>query len=156
MDERREDVLAAYSGHRGPLGSLAVKAVEAAGETLPDPRRLDRIRSCCELLCQQVQLFRAQPVAPTLQNCKFNSLNGDLFPGLRSRHDATAGESLPLVRLCGDQGDLIRAKLRREKSLKLKTPPSPGRAYTADEKARMLAEARNSVARTSTPRSSWT
>jgi len=50
-------------------------------------------------------------------------------------------EVLLLLRLCGDQGDLIRAKLRREKSLKLQTPPSPGRAYTADEKARMLAEA---------------
>jgi integrase len=50
-------------------------------------------------------------------------------------------EVLLLLRLCGDQGDLIRAKLRREKSLKLKTPPSPGRAYTADEKARMLVEA---------------
>lgn len=50
-------------------------------------------------------------------------------------------EVLLLLRLCGDQGDLIRAKLRREKSLKLSTPPSPGKAYTADEKARMLAEA---------------
>jgi len=50
-------------------------------------------------------------------------------------------EVLLLLRLCGDQGDLIRAKLRREKSLKLQTPPSPGRAYTADEKARMVAEA---------------
>src|SRR5215472_17966895 len=29
-------------------------------------------------------------------------------------------EVLLLLRLCGDQGDLIRAKLRREKSLKLK------------------------------------
>jgi integrase len=50
-------------------------------------------------------------------------------------------EVLLLLRLCGDQGDLIRAKLRREKAMKLATPPSPGRAYTADEKARMLAEA---------------
>jgi hypothetical protein len=48
---------------------------------------------------------------------------------------------LLLLRLCGDQGDLIRAKLRREKAMKLTLPPSPGRAYTADEKARMLAEA---------------
>jgi integrase len=47
-----------------------------------------------------------------------------------------------LLRLCGDQGDLIRVKMHREKSLKLKLPPSPGRAYTADEKARMLEEAR--------------
>ncbi len=50
-------------------------------------------------------------------------------------------EVLLLLRLCGDQGDLIRAKLRREKAMKLALPPSPGRAYTADEKARMLAEA---------------
>ena len=50
-------------------------------------------------------------------------------------------EVLLLLRLCGDQGDLIRARLRRENALKLKTPPSPGRAYSADEKARMLAEA---------------
>lgn len=50
-------------------------------------------------------------------------------------------EVLLLLRLCGDQGDLVRGKMRREKSLKLKTPPSPGRAFTADEKARMLAEA---------------
>jgi integrase len=40
-----------------------------------------------------------------------------------------------------DQGDLIRAKLRREKAMKRALPPSPGRAHTADEKARMLAEA---------------
>ena len=50
-------------------------------------------------------------------------------------------EVLLLLRLCGDQGDLIRAKLRREKAMKLATPPSPGRAYTADEKARMIGEA---------------
>jgi len=50
-------------------------------------------------------------------------------------------EVLLLLRLCGDQGDLIRGKLRREKAMKLALPPSPGRAYTADEKARMLAEA---------------
>ena len=51
-------------------------------------------------------------------------------------------EVLLLLRLCGDQGDLIRAKLRREKAMKLALPPSPGRAYTADEKARMLTEAK--------------
>jgi integrase len=45
------------------------------------------------------------------------------------------------MELCGDQEDLIRTKLRREKAMKLALPPSPGRAYTADEKARMLAEA---------------
>lgn len=51
-------------------------------------------------------------------------------------------EVMLLLRLCGDQGDVIRVKLRREKSLKLKLPPSPGRPYSADEKARMLEEAK--------------
>jgi integrase len=46
-----------------------------------------------------------------------------------------------LLRLCGEQGVLIRATLRRDKALKLTLPPSPGRAYSADEKARMLEEA---------------
>ena len=43
-----------------------------------------------------------------------------------------------LLRLCGEQGVLIRATLRRDKALKLTLPPSPGRAYSADEKARTL------------------
>jgi integrase len=46
-----------------------------------------------------------------------------------------------LIRLCGEQGLLIRASLRRDKALKLQLPPSPGRPYSADEKARMLEEA---------------
>ena len=46
-----------------------------------------------------------------------------------------------LIRLCGDQGELIRATLRRDKALKLQLPPSPGRAYTSEEKTRMLEEA---------------
>jgi hypothetical protein len=67
--------------------------------------------------------------------------------GTRPRRSNKAGpktindEVLLLVRLRGGQGDLIRAKLRREKAMKLATPPSPGRAYTADEKARMLTPA---------------
>ena len=50
-------------------------------------------------------------------------------------------EVMLLLRLCGDQGDLIRATLRRNKALKLALPPSPGRPYSAEEKARMLEEA---------------
>jgi integrase len=46
-----------------------------------------------------------------------------------------------LLRLCGEQGVLIRATLRRDKALKLALPPSPGRPYSAEEKARMLEEA---------------
>ena len=51
-------------------------------------------------------------------------------------------EVMLLIRLCGDQGELIRATLRREKALKLALPPSPGRPYSAEEKARMLEEAK--------------
>jgi integrase len=47
-----------------------------------------------------------------------------------------------LLRLLGEQGDTIRGQLRREKALQLKLPPSPGRAYGADEKTRMLEAAR--------------
>jgi integrase len=46
-----------------------------------------------------------------------------------------------LIRLCGEQGILIRATLRRDKALKLALPPSPGRPYSSEEKARMLEEA---------------
>jgi integrase len=46
-----------------------------------------------------------------------------------------------LIRLCGEQGVLIRAMLRRDKALKLPLPPSPGRPYSTEEKARMLEEA---------------
>src|SRR5262249_55395775 len=43
-----------------------------------------------------------------------------------------------LIRLCGEQGALIRAALRRDKALKLPLLPSPGRPYSAEEKTRML------------------
>jgi integrase len=46
-----------------------------------------------------------------------------------------------LIRLCGDQGELIRATLRRDKALTLPLPPSPGRPFSSDEKTRMLEEA---------------
>jgi integrase len=50
-------------------------------------------------------------------------------------------EVMLLIRLCGEQGLLIRASLKRDKALKLALPASPGRPYSADEKARMLEEA---------------
>jgi integrase len=50
-----------------------------------------------------------------------------------------------LLRLCGSQGDTIRGELRREKSLKLRVPESPGKPFEVDEQARMLAAAREST-----------
>jgi integrase len=47
-----------------------------------------------------------------------------------------------LLRLLGDQGDGIRARLRRQKALKLATGKQVGKAYTPEEKERLLAEAK--------------
>ena len=47
-----------------------------------------------------------------------------------------------LLRLLGDQGDGIRARLRRRKALKLATGKQVGKAYTPEEKERLLAEAK--------------
>jgi len=46
-----------------------------------------------------------------------------------------------LLRLLGDAGDVIRARLRRRKLLKLAVPRGPGKAYTPEEKAALLAAA---------------
>jgi len=50
-----------------------------------------------------------------------------------------------LIRLCGEQGALIRATLRRDKALKLPLPPSPGKPFDNGEQARMLGAARAST-----------
>jgi integrase len=47
-----------------------------------------------------------------------------------------------LLRLLGDAGDVIRARLRRRKSLKLAVPRGPGKAYTPEEKIALVAAAR--------------
>src|SRR5436309_14295929 len=46
-----------------------------------------------------------------------------------------------LLRLLGEQGDFIRAKLRRKHALKLKVRGQISIAYTLVEKAAMLADA---------------
>ena len=52
-----------------------------------------------------------------------------------------------MLRLCGDQGDLIRSRLRREKALKLRVDASPGKAFSVEEQERMLAMALESTQR---------
>jgi integrase len=46
-----------------------------------------------------------------------------------------------LLRIMGDLGDMLRARLKKKKKLKLKVRNDIGKAYTAEEKGRMLAEA---------------
>ncbi len=52
-----------------------------------------------------------------------------------------------LLRLLGEPGDVIRARLRRRKVLKLTVPRGPGKAYSPAEKAAMLAAAKNARSR---------
>jgi integrase len=47
-----------------------------------------------------------------------------------------------LLRLLGDMGDLLRVRLRKKRLLKLKVRNHVGKAYDADEKARMIAAAK--------------
>ncbi len=47
-----------------------------------------------------------------------------------------------LLRLLGEVGDLIRVRLRRRKTLKLAVRRGPGKAYTHEQKAAMLAAAK--------------
>jgi integrase len=46
-----------------------------------------------------------------------------------------------LLRILGEPGDMMRARLRKKKMLKLKVRKQLGRAYSEDEKKRMLEEA---------------
>ena len=61
--------------------------------------------------------------------------------------EATAPKSVNeevgfLLRILGEPGDLLRARLRRKRLLKLKVHQTVGKAYSEEEKERMLAEAR--------------
>jgi integrase len=49
-----------------------------------------------------------------------------------------------LLRLLGDRGDAIRLRLRRQKALKLRVHNRVGKAFTPEEKARLLERARGS------------
>ena len=43
-----------------------------------------------------------------------------------------------MLRIMGDLGDLLRVQLKKKKKLKLKVRNDIGKAYTAEEKERML------------------
>jgi integrase len=61
------------------------------------------------------------------------------------------GEVGVLLRLLGEPGDVIRARLRRRKALKLAVPRGPGKAYTPTEKAAMLRTAKQARSRAICP-----
>src|SRR6266853_6114870 len=87
------NVLAADS--RQTLILRFLDPIEAASETLFDPRRFDRIRSSREPLRQQAQFLGTKAVTLAFEDRKFRGLEGDLFPGRLARHDPAPGERLP-------------------------------------------------------------
>jgi hypothetical protein len=60
-----------------------------------------------------------------------------------------------LLHIMGDLGDLLRVRLKKKKKLKLKVRNDIGKAYTAEEKERMLAEAANARSPTFIWHSRW-
>ncbi len=50
-----------------------------------------------------------------------------------------------LLRLLGDQGDMLRNRLRRAKALKLKVPPTPGKVFSSEHQEAMLKAALEST-----------
>jgi integrase len=113
---------------------------QAADEFLEDYRMKHRSATFAEYALGHVKRFLG------------GSLVVEVTPSIVKRYQAdrlkeTAGpktindETQLLIRLCGEQGQLVRATLRRDKALKLPLPPSPGRPYSSEEKARLLEEA---------------
>ena len=52
-----------------------------------------------------------------------------------------------MLRLCGEQGEMIRSRLKHEKALKPRVDPSPGKPFSPEEQERMLAVPRKSIER---------
>lgn len=130
------------------------------GQVLEEEAREQQRKTIQEAADEFLEDYRAKHESPTYAEYALGhvkSILGDrlvveITPNVVKRYQATrlrenAGpktindEVQLLLRLCGEQGALIRVVLRRDKALKLALPPSPGRPYSADEKARMLEEA---------------
>ncbi len=91
LKQSGRNILTADSRHT----LVPLDPIEAARETLLNPRRLDRIRSCREPLRQQAQFFGAKTVPLAFQDCEFRGLEGDLFPRWLARHHLVPRDRLP-------------------------------------------------------------
>jgi integrase len=130
------------------------------GQILEEENREQRRKTIQEAADEFLEDYRAKHQSATFAEyalghvCKLlgGSLVVEVTPKVVKRYQAdrlreqaspkTINDEVQLLlRLCGEQGELIRATLRRDKALKLPLPPSPGRPYSAEDKARMLVEA---------------
>lgn len=126
-----------------------------------EDRREERIRTVNELGTSYLENYRLRHKAVTFAEYAVGNVTrhlGDLmavdvteetvaaYQTTRLKETAapkTVNEEVGfLLRLLGDAGDVIRARLRRRKSLKLAVPRGPGKAYTPEEKTALLAAAR--------------
>jgi len=129
-------------------------------QVLEEEARAQRRKSITEAAGEFLEDYKTKHEAPTfaayalghVKSFLGDKLVVEITPKVVKRYQADrlregAGpksindEVLLLLRLCGDQGEVIRSVLKREKALKLPLPPSPGRPYSAEEKTRMLEEA---------------
>lgn len=126
-------------------------------EVVQQEERAQGRKSIKEAADEFMEAYKAKNRAATFAEYKLKrvvELLGDMLvlevtPGIVKRYqtDRLTAKAAPktvneevafLLRLCGDQGDLIRSRLRREKALKLKTDPSPGKPFSVEEQQKML------------------
>src|ERR1039458_5501963 len=136
------------------------RLTKSYGQVLQEEAREQQRKTIQEAADEFLEDYRAKHQSATyaeyalghVKSVLGDNLVVEITPAVVKRYQATrlrekAGpktindEVQLLLRLCGEQGALIRAVLRRDKALKLALPPSPGRPYSTDEKARMLGEA---------------
>src|ERR1039458_7963915 len=137
------------------------RLTKSYGQVLQEEAREQQRKTIQEAADEFLEDYRAKHQSATyaeyalghVKSVLGDNLVVEITPAVVKRYQATrlrekAGpktindEVQLLLRLCGEQGALIRAVLRRDKALKLALPPSPGRPYSSEEKARMLEEAR--------------
>src|SRR6266853_3624061 len=126
-----------------------------------EDRRDQRIKTVNELGVAYLEDYRLRHKAVTFAEYAVGNVSrhlGELmavdvteqtvtaYQTLRLKEDAapkTINEEVGfLLRLLGDAGDVIRARLKRRKTLKLVVPRGPGKAYTPEEKTAMLTAAK--------------
>lgn len=124
-------------------------------------RREERIRTLSDIADEYLEEYKLRAKSGTFAEYALGHLSRHLgermavevtdktvreYQTARLKEDASAktiNEEVGfLLRLLGEQGDGIRVKMRRQKTLKLTVRSDQGKAYSAEEKARLLEEAK--------------
>jgi integrase len=140
--KRRRELEEAYNGltDNRPTRVTPVKDLASAflaGYKLRNPRSATFAKYALNKIVQYLGTMLAVEVTEqTVQQ----------YQTLRLREEAapkTINEEVTLLlRMLGDSGDVIRARMKRQKTLKLKVRSRVGKAFSRDDKRKMLAAAR--------------